>query len=231
MEMFYGRGHLGAKPTMNPIKGEQLLTQLNWRYATKKFDEARKISPEDWAVLENALILSPSSYGLQPWKFIVITDRKLREKLFPATWNQSQVLDCSHFIVFAVNTKMTEEHIDRHLARTVEIRGGVVEELKRYRDIMVGDVVTGARGPTAQQWAAHQAYLALGNFITSAAVIGIDTCPMEGFQPDEYDRILDLASKGLASVVCCAAGYRSANDKSATKKKVRYPREQVIHIV
>jgi nitroreductase len=96
---------------------------------------------------------------------------------------------------------------------------------------MVGDVVTGARGPVAQAWAAHQAYLALGNFITSAALMGIDTCPMEGFQPDEYDRILDLAPKGLASVVCCAVGYRSANDKSATKKKVRYPREQVIHIV
>jgi nitroreductase len=183
---------------MNPIKGEQLLTQLNWRYATKQFDPARKISPEDWSVPGNALILSPSSYGLQPWKFIVITDQKMREKLFPATWSQRQVLDCSHFIVFAFNATMTEEHIDRHVARTVEVRGGTVEALERYRDIMVGDVVTGARGPTAQQLAAHQAYLALGNFITSAALVGIDTCPMEGFQPDEYDRILELASKGLA---------------------------------
>ena len=231
MEILTGGWHVGVGTIMNQIKGEQLLTQLNWRYATKQFDPARKISPEDWAVLENALILSPSSYGLQPWKFIVITDQKMREKLFPATWRQDQVLDCSHFIVFAVNTKMTEEHIDRHLARTVEVRGGTVEALKRYRAVMVGDVVTGARGPIAQQWATHQAYLVLGNFITSAALVGIDTCPMEGFQPDEYDRILDLAPKGLASVVCCAAGYRSAKDKSAMKKKVRYPREQVIHIV
>ena len=231
MEILTGGWHAAVGTIMNPIKGEQLLTQLNWRYATKQFDPVRKISPEDWAVLENALILSPSSYGLQPWKFIVITDQKMRDKLFPATWSQRQILDCSHFIVFAVNTKMTEQHIDRHLARTVEVRGGTVEALKRYRDIMVGDVVTGARGPVAKAWAAHQAYLALGNFITSAALMGIDTCPMEGFQPDEYDRILDLAPKRLASVVCCAAGYRSANDKSATKKKVRYPREQVIHIV
>jgi len=231
MEILTGGWHVAVSQIMNPIKGEQLLIQLNWRYATKQFDSARKISPEDWAVLENALILSPSSYGLQPWKFIVITDQKMREKLFPATWSQRQVLDCSPFIVFAVNTKMTEEHIDRHLSRTVEIRGGTVEALKRYRDIMVGDVVTGARAPTAQQWAAHQAYLALGNFITSAALIGIDTCPMEGFQPDEYDRILELAPKGLASVVCCAVGFRAADDKSATQKKVRYPREQVIHIV
>jgi hypothetical protein len=136
-----------AGTIMHPIKGEQLLTQLNWRDATKQFDPARKISPEDWAVLENALILSPSSYGLQPWKFIVITDQKMCEKLFPVTWSQRQILDCSHFIVFAVNAMMTEEHIDRHVARTVEVRGGTVEALKRYRDIIGGDVVTGAGGP------------------------------------------------------------------------------------
>ncbi len=152
-------------------------------------------------------------------------------EIFSATWSQRQILDCSHFIVFVVNAKMTEEDIDRHVARTVEVRGGTVEALKRYRDIMVGDVVTGARGSTAQQGAAHQACLALGNFITGAALMGIDTCPMEGFQPDEYDRILDLAPKGLASVACYAAGYRAAADKSAAQKKVRYPREQVIHIV
>ena len=216
---------------MNPIKGDQLLTQLNWRYATKEFDPDRKISPEDWTVLESALILSPSSYGLQPWKFIVITDQKTRERLFPSTWNQRQILDCSHFVVFAANTKITEDHIDRHLTRTVEVRGGTVHALKRYREVMVGDVVTGERGAQALQWATHQAYLALGNFITSAALMGVDTCPMEGFEPQEYDKILELQSKGLASVVCCAVGYRSPNDKSATLKKVRFPREQVIHIM
>jgi nitroreductase len=216
---------------MNPIKGEQLLTQLNWRYATKKFDPTRKISPEDWAALETALILSPSSYGLQPWRFIVITDQKTREKLLPATWNQRQILDCSHYLVFAVNTKVTEEHIDKHIARTVEIRGGTADGLSRFREAMVGDVVTGDRGAIAQQWATHQAYLALGNFITSAALMGVDTCPMEGFEPEEYDRILELPSKRLASVVCCAAGYRAPDDKAATLKKVRFPREQVIHIV
>lgn len=216
---------------MSPIKCEQLLTQLNWRYATKKFDPARKISPEDWAALEMALILSPSSYGLQPWKFIVITDQKTREKLFPATWNQRQVLDCSHFLVFAVNMKITEDHIDKHIARTVELRGGTTEGLRRFREVMVDDVVTGERGEVARQWATHQAYLALGNFLTSAALMGIDACPMEGFKPGEYDKILDLPAKGLASVVCCAAGYRAPDDKAAMLKKVRFPREQVIHIV
>jgi len=216
---------------MHTVKGEQPLAQLNWRYATKQFDPARKISPEDWAVIEEALILSPSSYGLQPWKFIVITDQEIREKLFPATWNQRQVLDCSHYLVFAVNTRMTEEHIDKHIARTVEIRGGAIEAMQRGRNVMVGDVVTGARSAQGIVWAAHQAYLALGNLITSAALMGIDTCPMEGFEPGQYDKILDLPAKGLTSVVCCAAGYRASDDKCATLKKVRFPREQVIHIV
>lgn len=216
---------------MAPIKGEQLLAQLNWRYATKQFDPARKISPEDWAALEDALILSPSSYGLQPWKFIVITDPKKREKLLPATWNQRQVLDCSHYLVFTVNTTMTEAHIDKHVTRVIEVRGGTIDGWKRFRDMMIGDVVTGARSAIAQQWATHQAYLALGNFLTSAALIGIDTCPMEGFEPEKYDAILDLPAKGLTSVVCCAAGYRSANDKAARQKKVRFPREHMIHIV
>ena len=216
---------------MNPIKGEQLLTQLNWRYAVKQFDPTRKISPEDWAILENALILSASSWGLQPWAFVVITDEKTRERLFPSTWNQRQILDCSHYVVFTVKTKMTEEHIDRHIARTVEVRGGTIEKLKAYRDVIIGDVVTGERGGQSQEWAARQVYLALGNFMTSAALLGIDTCPMEGFQPDQYDKILDLPAKGLASVVCCAAGYRAAGDKHATRKKVRFSREDVIHIM
>src|SRR5438309_11611540 len=99
MEILTGGWHVAVSQIMNPIKGEQLLTQLNWRYATKQFDPARKISPEDWAVLENALILSPSSYGLQPWKCIVITARKMREKLFLAKLIRRQVLDCSHLIV------------------------------------------------------------------------------------------------------------------------------------
>jgi nitroreductase len=155
----------------------------------------------------------------------------MREKLFPATYNQRKILECSHYVVFAVKTKMTEEHVDRHIARTVEVRGGTVEGLQRYRDVMVGDVVMGERGAQALEWAARQAFIALGNLITSAALMGIDTCPMEGFKPAEYDKILDLGAKGLASVVCCAAGYRSATDKYATQKKVRFPREQVIHIV
>ena len=216
---------------MNPISGEQLLAQLNWRYATKQFDPARKISAQDWATLENALILSPSSYGLQPWTFILINDRAMREKLFPSTWEQQQILDCSHYVVFAVRTKMTEDYIDNYLRRVVEVRGGTADSLSGYRSLIVGDVVTGPRGAIAQEWATRQTFIALGTFMTSAALMGIDTCPMEGFEPDAYDRILDLGAKGLASVVCCAAGYRLPTDKYATQKKVRFKRDDVIHVV
>ena len=230
MEIFSYSFDLATRP-MTPIHGEQLLTQLNWRYATKKFDPTRKIPPEDWTVLETALILSPSSYGLQPWKFIVITDHKPREKLLPATWNQRQVLDCSHYVVFAVNTKITEDYIDKHITRTTEVRGGSAQALKGFRDAIVSDIVAGDRAATAKHWATYQAYLALGNLLTSAALMGIDTCPMEGFEPAEYDKVLGLPAKNLTSVVCCAAGYRSPDDKAAGMKKVRFPREQVIHIV
>src|SRR5882724_5245857 len=183
MEILTGGWHVAVSQIMNPIKGEQLLIQLNWRYATKKFDPLRKISPEDWAVLEEALILSPSSYGLQPWTFVVITDQEMRERLFPATCNQCQILDCSHFVVFAARTKITDEDIDRHVARTAEVRGGTVEALKRFRDSVAGDLITGTRAAEAREWAARQAHIALGNFMTSAALLGIDTCPMEGFEP------------------------------------------------
>jgi nitroreductase len=182
-------------------------------------------------VLEEALILSPSSYGLQPWTFVVITDQEMRERLFPATCNQCQILDCSHFVVFAARTMITDEDIDRHVARTAELRGGTVEALKRFRDSVAGDLVTGTRAAEAREWATRQAHIALGNFMTSAALLGIDTCPMEGFKPVEYDKILDLPAKRLTSVVCCAAGYRSADDKKAGQKKVRFSRNDVIHIV
>jgi nitroreductase len=140
-------------------------------------------------------------------------------------------LDCSHFVVFAARTKITDEDIDRHVARTAEVRGRTVEALKRFRDGVASDLVTGTRAAEAREWAARQAYIALGNFMTSAALLGIDTCPMEGFEPDEYDEILELPAKRLTSVVCCAAGYRSVEDKRASRKKVRFSRDDVIHIV
>ena len=210
------------------ISREQLLEPLNWRYATKQFDPARKISDADWAALEEALILTPSSYGLQPWNFIVVTDPAIRQSLVPFSWGQRQPADCSHFVVFAIKKNFGVADINALLDRTVEVRGGDRSKLDAYGDMMIGDIVNGPRSKWIKEWMARQAYIALGNFMTSAALLGIDTCPMEGMDPAKYDEILGLPERGLATVVACPAGYRSAGDKYALLPKVRFAAEQLI---
>ncbi len=213
---------------MTPITTANLLESLQWRYATKKFDPNKTIAAETWSALEESLVLTPSSYGLQPWKFLVITNPEIKEQLKPLSWNQAQVTDCSHYVVFAINKNLAAADVDRFVARTAEVRGVTVESIKGYRDMMVGDVVQGPRSLTANEWAARQVYIALGNFMTSAALIGVDTCPMEGIDPGKYDRLLGLPKKGFATVVACAAGYRAEDDKYATLAKVRFSLEEVI---
>lgn len=207
---------------MQTIKPDQLVTQLKWRYATKQFDPSRKISAQDWAALEESLILSPSSFGLQPWKFILVQDPKVRESLLPASWGQKQVVDCSHYVVLAIQKKFGEAGIDSFLKRTIEVRGGSLDKLNGYRDMMIGALVKGPTGARIDDWSARQVYIALGNLMTSAAMLDIDACPMEGFEPAKYDEILGLGKLGLASTVACALGYRAGTDKYASLPKVRY---------
>ncbi len=213
---------------MSAISGESLLVQLNWRYATKKFDPAKQISPADWAVLEEALVLTASSYGLQPWKFIVITDQALKTKLRPASWNQVQVEDCSHLVVFTAKQDVAETDVDRFIARTAEVRGVTVESLAGFRGYMVGDLVRGPRHATIHEWAARQTYIAMGNLLTSAALLGIDACPFEGLEPAKYDEILGLKGTGFATVAACPLGYRAADDKYAGAPKVRFEAKDII---
>ena len=210
------------------ISNDALLAQLNWRYATKKFDPAKKISAADWAALEQALILTPTSYGLQPYKFLVLTDPAIRAQLVPASWGQTQPVDCSHYIVFAARAQNTEADVDHYIARMAEVRGTTPESFAGFKKILVGDVVDGPRGKVALEWAARQAYIALGNFMTSAALVGVDTCPMEGFEPAKYDEILGLPAQGFRAVVACAAGYRAADDKYAAQPKVRFPASELL---
>jgi len=212
----------------NTISNESLIAQLNWRYATKVFDPSKKISGADWAALEQALILTPTSYGLQPNKYVVITNQALKESLVSHSWNQKQPADCSHFVVFAARAKNSEADVDHYLQRIAEVRGGTAEALGGFKKMLVSDVVDGERGRIALEWATRQAYIALGNMMTAAAVVGVDTCPMEGFAPAKYDEILDLPAKGYHAVVACAFGYRAASDKYASTPKVRFPAEELI---
>lgn len=213
---------------MPPITSVQLLETLNWRYATKSFDPDRQIPADTWAALEQSLVLTPSSYGLQPWKFLVITDLALRESLVPHAWRQRQVADCSHLVVMCVKKTMTDADVDRFIERMAEVRGGTPESLARFRNIVIGDVVTGERSRWIGEWACRQAYIALGQFMLSAALLGVDTCPMEGFVPPKFDELLGLASEGLTTAVLCPAGYRSADDRYAALPKVRFRATDVI---
>ena len=216
---------------MNNTGTQQLLNALNWRYATKAFDSGRKIPAEVWQTLERALVLSPSSYGLQPYRFLVIDNPARRAELLPHSWNQKQVVDCSHYVVFTARTRMTDADVDKLIARTTDIRKIPAESLNFYRDMMLGDLVKGPRSQIAHEWATRQAYIALGNLMTCAAVLGVDACPMEGFVPAEYDRVLGLGNSGYASVVCCALGYRAASDKYAALPKVRFEIKDLVRYV
>ena len=212
---------------MNPTDPQQLLEALNWRYATKVFDATKKIPADLWSALEQSLVLTPTSYGLQPYHFLVVQDAAKRAALLPNSWGQKQVVDCSHFIVFTARTEMTAADVDKLIQRTVELRQLPANALEAYRGMMLGDVVNGPRGKIAHEWATRQTYIALGNLMTSAAVLGVDACPMEGFDRAQYDEILGLKAKGYSSSVIATLGYRSATDKYAAAPKVRFAKEQI----
>jgi nitroreductase len=210
---------------------EALVGALEWRYATKVFDAERKIEKATWAALERALVLSPSSFGLQPYKFLIITGKPLREKLVAHAFGQRQVADCSHFVVFTGRTTMGEHQIDRLIQRISQVRGIPPESLKSYRDMMHGSLTRGPISKMVPEWAARQVYIAIGNLMTGAAMLGVDACPIEGFVPDKFDELLNLKGKGYTSVVCCALGYRAAGDKYAAMAKVRLPEDELIECI
>ena len=213
---------------MSPITSATLLEALNWRYATKKFDPVRKISAETWQTLEETLVLAPSSIGLQPWRFYVITDPAMKARLMPAAWNQAQVVECSHFVVFTVRKNLGADHVERHIERMVEVRGVVKESLTKFGQMALQNLDAARAEGRLDTWQTYQIYIALGSFMTAAALLGVDTCPMEGFEPLKFDEILGLKATNYMSIVGCAAGYRLPDDKYASTKKVRFKAEDVI---
>jgi nitroreductase len=210
------------------IRPSQLLAQLNWRYAVKEFDSSRKIPPELWTVLEDVLVLTPSSGGLQPWAFLVVDNPALREKLVGASYGQTKVKDASHLVVFAARQNFNELDVDSHLKRLAHVQGKTIESLAPLRNMLVGSIVSGMDRAAINAWAGRQVAIALGNLLTSAALLGIDACPMEGFVPAEYDAILRLNEKRLAAIALCTLGYRSETDPFASLPKVRFNKESVI---
>lgn len=190
------------------ITSQQLLERLNWRYATKQFDPTRKISAKDWGTLEDALLLSPSSGGLEPWKFIVVTDPAMRAKLLPASLGQAQITTASHLVVFASKNKFNEADVGVLINLTATTRKFPVESLATYRNSLVGAIVKSMDELARNAWARNQTFIRLGFLLASAAMLGIDACPMGGFDGAQYDEILGLKKDGYASAVIATFGYR-----------------------
>ena len=199
---------------------------LNWRYATKKFDSSKKISKRDFEELMEVLRLSPSSFGLQPWKFIIVHDPVLRKKLRPHAWDQPQVTDADALVVFCVLKNMDENYVKNYLERIAQVRSVTKESLLGYEQKMMG-YLKGKSAEAISQWMKNQVYIALGGFLSECAYRKIDACPMEGFDSREFDEILALSKEGLESVVLCAVGYRALDDHYAGLKKVRFDKNEV----
>lgn len=210
-----------------PISPSNLLASLNFRYATKAFDPFRKIGPEAWSALETSLTLTPSSFGLQPWKFIVVESPEIREKLKAVSWGQNQVTDASHLVVLTARTDLTQQDIGKWIACLSEVQNTPIENLAGLAG-MIASFSGNMSQPEKQAWNTRQVYIALGQLMTAAAVMEIDTCPLEGISPGDYDEILGLKNSGYATAVACALGYRSADDKYAVAKKARFPSADLI---
>lgn len=211
---------------MKIVENSKLIENLNWRYAVKKFDPSKKISAPDWKTLEEALVLTPSSFGLQPWKFVVVTKQEVKDKLVEFSWGQKQPADCSHMIVMTVLKTINEQYVDHFLERQLEIRGGEKASLEGFKKMLMGTVVNGKMN--IPEWGKNQAYIALGNLMTVASLLGIDACPMEGINPAKYDEVLGLTESNFKTVVACPVGYRAGDDKYAGVKKVRFKNQDVI---
>lgn len=192
----------------------------NWRYATKKFDASKKISTKDLEILKEAIRLSTSSYGLQPYKILIIENPEIRAKLQPVSWGQTQITEASHLFVFANFTDVQESHIDEYVTNIANTRGIKTEDLKGYSDFMKSKIIS-LDSDTKSIWTSKQTYLALANLMNAAAELKIDVTPMEGFESEKYNEILGLNELGLNASLVATIGYRHNDDQTQFFTKVR----------
>ncbi len=198
----------------------------NWRYATKKFDATKKITTEDLDTLKEAIRLSSSSYGLQPYKVILVENPELRAKIQPSAWGQAQIIEASHLIVFANEINFGTTGIDNYIKNASETRSIPAESLQGYADFMKANI-TALPEDIRNNWTAKQTYLALGNLLNAAAELKIDVTPMEGFVPTEVNEILGLEALGLNATLIATLGYRHEEDATQYYKKVRKSNEDL----
>lgn len=210
-----------------PELGNGLIRALSWRYATKKFDPEKHVRPQDIEAILSATNLSASSYGLQPYQYLLIQDKALQEKLVPVSYNQPQVLDASALLVFAIRTNIDADYIRQSAKETEEIRGLEPGQLDDYAKQMIGSIM-GLDEDQRNLWATKQTYISMGTALTACAMLGVDACPMEGIQPDKYDEVLGLKEKNLHAITALPIGYRSSDDETADFAKVRKPLDEIV---
>lgn len=213
------------------MNAQELIKTLEWRYATKIFNPNRRIPEADWNALLESLHLSPSSLGLQMWKFIDVREPSVRAELRSVSWDQPQVTDSSHLVVFCARRDFSTEDVQRYLERIVEVRGVTMESLNLYRDRIVE--LAGSKSPDVlKAWLERQVYIALEFMMSCAANLRIDTCALEGMDPAAYDRILKLEDSPYYTLCALALGYRDEEaDKYARLAKVRFDRGDVIQVI
>jgi nitroreductase len=203
-----------------------LLENLNWRYATKKFDATKKISESDLNTLKEAVRLAASSYGLQPFKVVIVENPELREKLKAEAWGQTQITDASHLFIFANDLNLDSKSVEAYIKNISETRGVPTEALGGFSDMM-NNVISNLSNEAKNIWTAKQTYIALGTLLSAAAELKIDTTPMEGFSPAAFNEILGFDKLGLNAVVVATIGYRHDEDDAQHHKKVRKSQEEL----
>lgn len=203
------------------------IKQLQWRYATKKFDATRQLPKEKLDILKQAFNLTATSYGLQTIKLLVLKDRTIRKKLVEHAYNQHQVLDASELLVICIQEDIIKSDINNYYDNIKHIRETPETILKPYREGLI-ETVAKLSVNERQEWSTKQAYIALGNLMTVCALEEIDACPMEGFVAEKFDDILNLKSKGLKSVLLLPVGYRAEDDMFSGFKKVRQAIDEVV---
>jgi nitroreductase/dihydropteridine reductase len=207
-----------------------LLDKLNWRYATKKFDADKKIDAELLDSLLTAIQLAPSSAGLQPYRVIIVENPEVKQKLRDAARGQQQLTTASHVVVFAAETNVDEAYVKKYIDLIATTRGMDRALLEAFETNIIANVNSKTEDARII-WNHKQAYIALGVLLSAAAELGIDACPMEGFEPGKFDEILGLRALGLTTSVIAPIGFRAEDDGLSKAKKVRRPKEELfIHI-
>lgn len=196
------------------------IENANWRYATKKFDKTKKVSEKDLATLKESIRLSASSFGLQPYKVILVENPELRAKLQSASWGQAQIVEASHLVVFANITNFGEQHVDEYFDNLTATREIQMEAVQGYKDF-VKNFINTLPVDVKNVWTSKQTYIALSNLLNAAAELKIDVTPMEGFEPQKYNEILGLDELGLNASLVATIGYRHEEDGLQHLKKVR----------